>query len=132
MNFTATGIRNHVLDRIGEQQPEFAEEIKRKMFTFEDIPHRVEPRGVAGLVRAVDQTTLLRALAGAQEGQPEAFDFIMSNMSSRAAEQLREELRDLGTVRRKDIEAAQSEVIIAIRAQVDRGEMKLVMPDEDG
>ncbi|MEM1343261.1 MAG: FliG C-terminal domain-containing protein, partial [Pseudomonadota bacterium] len=106
MNFTATDIRNHVLDRIGESQPDFAEEIKRKMFTFEDIPTRIETRDVAVVVRAVEQDVLLKAIAGAQDTAPETAEFLLANISSRMAEQLRAALADLGNVRRKEAEAA--------------------------
>lgn len=131
MNFTAADIRNHVLDRIGESQPEFAEEIKRKMFTFEDIPQRVSGRDVSKLVRAVDEEVLLRALAGARSTAPEAADYVLSNISSRMADALRGALKDQGEVRRKDAEAAQNEIILKIRALVEAGELTLVVPDDE-
>ncbi len=132
MNFTAADIRNHVIEKIGESQPDFAEEIKRKMFTFEDIPARIEPRDVSAIMRLVDRESLLRALAGAQETAKEAAEYLLSNISSRMAEQLREELAEIGKVRRKDSEAAQAEVISLIRAMVDRGEIKLAVQEDEG
>jgi flagellar motor switch protein FliG len=131
MNFTAAEIRNHVLEHIAETQPDFAEEIKRKMFTFEDIPARVESRDVASLVREADRDALLRALAGARESAPEAAEFVLSNISSRMAEQLREELGEIGKVRRKESEAAQAEIIMTVRALVERGDMRLVVGEDD-
>lgn len=131
MNFTAADIRNHVLEHIARSQPEFAEEIKRKMFTFDDIPGRIGSRDVPAMVRAVERDVMLTALAGALETAPEAANHVLSNLSSRMAEQFREDLRELGKVRRKDGEAAQAEVIAAIRGLVDRGELKLVAADDD-
>ncbi len=132
MNFTAVDVRTHVLDQIAATNPDFAEEIKRKMFTFEDIPARVETRDVAAIVRAVEPEVLLRALVGARETAPEAADFILSNISSRMAEQIRDNMKEIGKVRRKDSEAAQNEIILTIRALVDRAEIRLVVPDEEG
>ncbi|MGF1500234.1 MAG: flagellar motor switch protein FliG [Paracoccaceae bacterium] len=131
MNFTAADIRSHVLEKIAETQPDFAEEIKRKMFTFEDIPARIEPRDVTAVVRAVEAEVLKRALGGAQETLPDAANFILSNISQRMAEQIREELKDQGRVRRKDAEDAQNEVILAIRGLLERGEIRLATPDEE-
>ncbi len=132
MNFTAADIRNHVLERIAETQPDFAEEIKRKMFTFEDIPTRIEARDVSGIVRAVDREVLLKALAGAMDTARDAAEFLLANISSRMAEQIRDDLKEIGKVRRKDGEAAQAEMIGLIRAMVDRAEIKLAVQDDDG
>jgi len=131
MNFTAADIRNHVLETISEQEPDFAEEIKRRMFTFEDIPERVETRDVAGIVRAVEQETLLRALAAAEETAPNTREFLLNNISTRVADQLREDLAELGTVRRRDGEQAQNAVILTIRKLVERGEIKLIEHEDE-
>ncbi|MEM9147638.1 MAG: FliG C-terminal domain-containing protein [Pseudomonadota bacterium] len=132
MNFTAAEVRTHVLDSIAEGQPDFAEEIKRKMFTFEDIPSRVETRDISAIVRNAEPDVLLRALAGSKDSMPESVDFILGNISSRMAEQLRENMGEIGKVRRKECEAAQNEIIMVIRGMVDRAEIKLVVADEDG
>ena len=129
MNFAAADTRNSVLDLIAENQPDFAEQIKRKMFTFEDIPDRLEPRDVTPVLRAVEQDVLLRALAGAEQNAPAAREFLMSNISSRMSDQLRAALEDFGTVRRKDAEEAQNGVILAIRELERRGEIRLVSPE---
>lgn len=131
MNFTAAEIRNHVLDRIAASQPDFAEQIKRKMFTFEDIPDRLEARDVTPVLRAVEQDVLLRALAGAEQTAPEAREFLMANISSRMADQIRGALEEVGTVRRKEAEEAQNAVIQAIRELERAGEIRLVQPETD-
>ncbi|MGF1445917.1 MAG: flagellar motor switch protein FliG [Pikeienuella sp.] len=131
MNFTAADVRNHVITAISESQPEFAEEIKRKMFTFEDIPSRIETRDVPTILRMVDREVLLRALAGGMDTAKEATEFLLANISSRVAEQLREDLQELGKIRRKDGEAAQAELIGTIRALIDRGEIKLAVTDDE-
>ncbi|MEM1382411.1 MAG: FliG C-terminal domain-containing protein [Pseudomonadota bacterium] len=132
MNYTTLEIRNFVLGHIEEHQPEFADEVKRKMFTFEDIPKRVETRDVAAIARNLDQETLLRALILAETNAQEVQDYVLGNISSRVAEQLREEMRAIGKVRKKDGEDAQTAFVRVIREMEGRGELKLVAPDEDG
>ena len=131
MNFTAAEIRNHVLERIAEGQPDFAEQIKRKMFTFEDIPDRLEPRDATPVLRNVEQDVLLRALAGAADNAPAARNFLLKNISQRMADQLRGALEEVGSIRRKEAEEAQNAVILAIRELERSGEIRLVQPEAD-
>ena len=130
MNYTSPSIRDHILGRIESDQPEFAEEIRRKMFTVEDIPARVPSRAVAVVVRSLDQEVLLKALFVTKVEAPETVEFILGNISTRMAEQLREELGEITSVRRKDGERAQTEIIRVIRELVARGEIELVEEDE--
>jgi flagellar motor switch protein FliG len=131
MNFTSPSIRDHILGDIENDQPEFAEEIRRKMFTIEDIPARVPSRAVATVVRSLNQEVLLKALFSTKHSAPETREFILSNISARMSEQLREELGEMTSVRRKDGENAQAEVIRVIRELVATGEVELV-EEEDG
>ena len=130
MNYTSPALRDHILDHIEAEQPEFAEEIRRKMFTVEDIPARVPRRGIAALIRSIDRETLLKVLFTTRESAPETCEFILGNLSTRMAEQLREELGEITSVRRKDGEQAQSEIIRVIRDLVKRGEIELVEEEE--
>ena len=126
MNYVSGEIRQHVLTHLEDKTPEFADEVKRKMFTFEDIPTRVERRDIAAVVRIVNQEMLLKALAGASENAPEAAEFILTSISSRVAEQVREELGEMGKVKKREAEEAQSEVIKAVRQLEAQGELKLI------
>ena len=130
MNYVAGDIRKFVLDHLEEKTPDFADEVKRKMFTFEDIPTRLERRDVAAVVRVVNQEMLLKALAGADENAPETKEFILSGISSRVAEQIREDLGDVGKVKKREAEEAQSEVIKAVRQLEAQGEVKLLSIDD--
>ncbi len=130
MNYVTTEIRTDVLGHLDSTQPEFSEEVKKRMFTFEDIHERVERRDISAVVRAVEQDTLLKALGGAREHGQASREFILSSISSRVAEQLREELADYENVRTKDAEEAQTAVIKAIRTMERAGELKLVELDE--
>jgi flagellar motor switch protein FliG len=131
MNYTSTSIRDHILSRIEAVQPDFAEEIRRKMFTVEDIPARVPKRAVATVVRSLDQDTLLKVLFLTREKSPGISEFFFSNISSRMAEQLREEIKEISSVNRKDSERVQTEIIQVIRELVTRGEIELVDEDDE-
>ena len=128
MNYATGEIRHAVLSYLDETQPELSEAVKAKMFTFQDIPTRVDRRDIAAVVRATDQEALLKALAGAVENAPETQEFMLSNISSRVAEQLREELEELGKVKIREAEEAQNVVVMAIRELESAGEFKTDRP----
>ena len=100
------------------------------MFTFPDIPKRVEKRDIGAVVRAMDNESLIQALAGAAENAPETREFILSSISSRVAEQLREELGEAGKIKIRIAEDAQNAMIRTIRELETAGELTLV-DDED-
>ncbi|MFQ5623542.1 MAG: flagellar motor switch protein FliG [Paracoccaceae bacterium] len=131
MNFTPSEARDRLLRMFEAEDPETASQVRRVMFTFPDIPARVVPRDVAKLVRAVEQDTLIRALAGAQKQCPAVKDFILENLTTRLSQQLSEELEEAGEIRDRDAEAAMTAVIAAIRALADAGEIELQSEEED-
>ena len=131
MNYTNSLTRDHILSQIDTSQPEFANEIRRKMFTAQDIPDRVPKRAVAVVVRTLDQETLLKFLFFTREKSSEISEFFLTNISSRMADQLREELGQITSVSRKDGERVQTETIRVIRNLVTRGEFELVEEEED-
>lgn len=126
MNYAEPTIRDHVLAHFDSREPPFAEEIRRKMFTFSDIPARLAPRDVATVLRAIDREALLKAVAGAEGADAKAAEFLIANIASRAAKQLREEIEEAGAPRRREVGPAQNAVIRTIRELVDRGEIKLL------
>ncbi len=130
MNFTQSEIRDRMLDEFGKSDPDTAEKIRKAMFTFPDIPERVQPRDVSAILRAVPQESLLKALKGAEKEAPQAADFLLSNLPKRAAEQIRDDLSELETVKPKDADAAMNEVIAAIRELEKSGEITLILEEE--
>jgi len=83
-------------------------------------------------VREVEQPVLLRALSAPDPTDAAAAEFILSNLSQRMADGLREEMEEMGKVRARDIEDAKTEVITAIRRLEEQGELTLILPlDED-
>ncbi|MEM6973014.1 MAG: FliG C-terminal domain-containing protein [Pseudomonadota bacterium] len=131
MNYIGAEMRDYILEQVEQNQPDFAEDIRRKMFTFDDIPKRVGSRDVAGIVRECERDVLLKALRYGSEMGSEAVEFILSGISQRVAEQLRGEMTEVDKPRKRDGEAAQSGVIAAIRALEGRGELKLTMPEDE-
>jgi flagellar motor switch protein FliG len=125
-------IRDEVLAGLDQDDEAFAKLVQRAIFTFVHIPSRINPRDVPKVTRIVDQPVMVTALAAAATS-PEltaTANFILSNMSQRMAQSLREEIQERGKVTGKDGESAQSAVISGIRALVSTGELVLTQPEE--
>lgn len=124
--------RDAMLAGLDETDHDFAEKVRRALFTFPDIPARLAARDVPRITRAVDQDVLVTALAGAtaDDTRPVA-EFIMANMSGRMADALREQVSEKGTVKVKLAEEAMGAVVQAIRTMEAAGELQLVMPDDE-
>ncbi|NBO24487.1 MAG: flagellar motor switch protein FliG [Chlamydiae bacterium] len=101
--------------------PEDAEKIKNLMFTFEDLT-KIDVSGIQTLLRTVDKSKLTIALKGGSEKVRELF---LSNMSQRAARIVQDELESMGPVKVKDVDDAQSEIIIAAKSLIAKGEVAL-------
>jgi flagellar motor switch protein FliG len=136
LNQSQQTTRDNMLAGLGEEDPDFAEKVRRAIFTFVHIPARLRPQDVPGVVRNIDQKVLVTALAAATaSGGPEgdAATFILSNMSQRMADSLREEMSELGRVKKTDGETAMASIVTAIRSSEEAKEIKLIRPeDEDG
>lgn len=130
MNYVSSTVRDPVLAHLTEQKPAFAAEVKKRMFTFEDIPNRIEPRDVTAILRTVDSDTLLQALKAGETNAPRATEFLLESISKRMAEQLREDLGNLGKIKMADGERCQSEIIKGIRRLESAGELRLVVIEE--
>ena len=126
MNYTRGDIRQSVLSFLDETQPELADAVRATMFTFQDIHERVERRDVSAIVRGIDQDQLIRALKGAEENAPDVYEFILSSISSRVAEQFREALGEIEKVKVREAEEAQNGVLKRIREMEAVGELKLI------
>ncbi len=130
MNYVSSTVRDPVLAHLGEQKPEFAAEVKRRMFTFEDIPRRLIGRDASQVLRAVDSDVLMQALKGGEATSPRTVEFLLANISKRMAEQIREDLEAMGKVKLQDGERCQAEIIKAIRRLEAAGELKLQAEEE--
>jgi flagellar motor switch protein FliG len=132
LNFSPAATRDDVLTGLDEADQEFANLVRRAIFTFVHIPERVKPTDIPRITRDVDQAVLVTALAGAASGDlaPVA-EFILSNMGKRMAEAMREEMQERGRVRLRDAEEAMTAVVNAVRTLEAAGEIAYVAPEED-
>lgn len=131
LNQSAARTRDEMLNGLDETDKDFAEKVRKEIFTFAHVSVRVNPRDVPGIVRNVEADTLVLALAGATDEQTSGVvEFLLSNMSQRMAENLREEVAEKGKVKAKDAEAAQNRVVAVIREMQGNGEIELVNPDD--
>lgn len=114
-----------ILESLERDTPDLAEEIQRLMFVFDDIV-KLENKAIQALLKEVDNQQWALALKGASE---EIRQKIMSNLSQRAADNLREEMEYLGTVKLSDVEAMQQQIVDVIRRLEDSGEIQVATGD---
>jgi flagellar motor switch protein FliG len=108
-----------ILDALEIQDPELAEEIKKRMFVFEDIV-TLDNRAIQRVIREVQNEDLLLALRASSE---EVKEVMFNNMSQRMAENFKEEMEFMGPVRLRDVEEAQSRIVGTIRRLEEAGEL---------
>lgn len=106
-----------IMDALEEEDPDLAEEIKKRMFVFEDIS-LLDDRDIQLIIREVDSADWALALKTASE---EVAERIFRNMSKRAGDLLKEEMEYLGPVRLRDIEEAQQKIVGVIRRLEEAG-----------
>jgi flagellar motor switch protein FliG len=132
LNSTSSTLRDDVLTGLDAEDQAFAEQVRRAIFTFANIPSRVAEVDVPKLVREVDQSVLVIALAAASAGDlGEVAEFILGNMSRRLADAVREEMEELGRVKTKEGEEAMTQVVNGIRRLQASGDITLVQPESD-
>lgn len=129
LNVSQSGFRDEMLGSFDQKDPLAAGQIRKLMFTFEDIPLRITGRDISKVLRGVDDETLVTALTGAGTTAPEVKAFILSNISSRLAEQIEESIQERGTVKPKDADMAMTQLVIAIQGLEKSGEIKLIDPE---
>ncbi|MBM7716481.1 flagellar motor switch protein FliG [Siminovitchia sp. FSL H7-0308] len=110
-----------ILDALGVQDPKLAEEIKKRMFVFEDIV-TLDDRSIQRVIRECENEDLMLALKVASD---EVKEMVYKNMSSRMAMTLQEEMELMGPVRLSDVEEAQSTIVSIIRRLEETGEIVL-------
>ncbi|HNQ04485.1 MAG TPA: flagellar motor switch protein FliG [Thiobacillaceae bacterium] len=121
LNYMGGAVEASVLANIREHDVELAQKIQDQMFVFDNI-NDLDDRSVQLLLREVQSETLIIALKGTSQ---ELKDKIFSNMSSRAAEALKEDLEAKGPVRLSEVEAEQKEILKIVRKLVDEGQIIL-------
>ena len=119
LNSVDRGTERYIMDTLEIEDTDLAEEIRKRMFVFEDIL-QLDNRAVQRFMREIDNSQLAIALKGSSE---EVQNLIFANMSKRLAEQIREDLDFMGPVRLKDVEEAQQKIVNVIRKLEDAGEI---------
>jgi flagellar motor switch protein FliG len=119
LNGVDRGTERTILDALEIQDPELAEEIKKRMFVFEDIV-LLDNRSIQRVIRDCENEDLMLALKVASE---EVKGVIFRNMSKRMAETFKEEMEFMGPVRLRDVEEAQSRIVSVIRRLEEAGEI---------
>jgi flagellar motor switch protein FliG len=130
LNFSAAATRDSVLQGLEERDAAFAQLVRRAIFTFTNIPRRIDARDVPKILRGIDQKLLITALAGAKGEDATAAEFILANISQRMAGNLRDEMASLGKLKDKEVEEAMATVVAEIRTLEAQGEIFLIAEDE--
>lgn len=121
MNYLDTNIEGPLMDAIRETDEDISQQIQDLMFVFENLID-LDDRGMQSLLREVPGELLQKALKGCDDALKEKF---FKNMSKRAAEMLKEDLKVMGPIRISDVEAAQKEILTTARRLADAGEFVL-------
>lgn len=119
LNGVDRGTERTILDSLEIQDPELAEEIKKRMFVFEDIVN-IDNRSIQRIIRDIENADLQLALKVASEEVREA---VFRNMSKRMSETFKEEMEYMGPVRLRDVEEAQTRIVATIRRLEEAGEI---------
>jgi flagellar motor switch protein FliG len=127
INMLGNAVETAVLDYIREADTDLAQKIMDNMFTFDDL-ERLDDKAIQTLLREVQSESLVIALKGAGA---ELRERIFKNMSTRAAETLREDLESRGPVRLSEVEAEQKEMLKTVRRLADEGQIMLAGGGDD-
>jgi flagellar motor switch protein FliG len=127
LNLVDRSSEKQIIEALEDEDPELAEEIKKRMFVFEDIV-MLDDRAIQKVMREVDSQELAKALKSVDT---EVQDKIFRNMSKRAAGMLKEDMEYMGPIRLKDVEEAQQKIVSIIRHLEDTGEIVVARSGED-
>lgn len=119
LNTVDRSTEKHIMESLEIEEPELADEIRKKMFVFEDIL-LLDDKAIQRVLRDVDNSDLGMALKGANE---EVQNVIFKNLSKRLAAMIKEDMEFMGPVRMKDVEEAQQKIVSVIRKLEDAGEI---------
>lgn len=119
LNTVDRGTEKHIMETLEIEDPELADEIRRKMFVFEDIL-LLDDRAIQRVLRDVENSDLAIALKGSNEQVQNA---IFNNLSKRLAAMIQEDMEFMGPVRMKDVEEAQQKIVNIIRKLEDSAEI---------
>jgi flagellar motor switch protein FliG len=127
LNVIDRATERSLLENLAQEDAELVEEIRRLMFVFDDVA-KLSNRDIQALLKNVESSQWAMALKGASE---ELRDKILSNMSKRASDLLREEMEYLGAVRLSQVEQVQQQIVDIVRRLEDAGEITTHVDEEE-
>ncbi len=127
LNVTERSVEKNIIESIEESDPMLAEELKKRMFVFEDII-LLDDRSIQKVLTEVDNHDLSRALKTANE---RVTDKVYSNMSKRAAQMIKEEIEFMGPIRLKEVEEVQQKIVGVIRKLEEQGEVIIARGEQE-
>jgi len=119
LNSVDRGTEKYIMETLEIEDMDLVEEIKKRMFVFEDIL-TLDNRSIQRFLREIDNNQLAVALKGAGE---DVQKIIFANMSKRMGEMIREDMEYMGPIRLRDVEEAQQNIVNIIRKLEDAGEI---------
>ena len=117
--------RESFLQFIASKAPDLIDDVKSAILTFKDIPARLPAKAVTQVTREVDVQTVLKAAKYGRKNAPETVEFLFANISQRLVQQYEEQMKEMKPVTVADAEAAQGQIMIAIRKLVAEGAFEL-------
>lgn len=130
LNFSPASVRDDVLSGLESVDNEFAEQVRKAIFTFANIKDRVSSRDVPRVQRDLDQADLITVVAAAEGADKDTVDFLLENISQRLAESIRGEAAEKGSVLSKEGEAAMMRIVNVVRELDGAGEISLISESE--
>lgn len=117
--------RESLLKFIEDNAPELLDEVKSAILTFKDLPERLPAKAVPQVTREVDVPTILKAAKYGRKNAPETVEFLFANISQRLVQQYEEQMQEMKPIPLVEAEAAQTEIMAAIRKLVADGAIEL-------
>lgn len=127
LNRVDRGTERIIIETLEQDNPELADDIRNRMFVFEDI-NILDDMAVRRILREIETKELAKALKGASD---ELLNRIFRNMSQRAGEMLKEEMEFLGPIRLREVEESQQNIVRVIRRLDEAGEIIISRGGED-
>jgi flagellar motor switch protein FliG len=127
LNVSERSVERNIMETLATEDPELMDEIRRLMFVFEDIG-KLSDRDVQALLKNVETAQWAMALKGSSQALQEK---VLRNMSTRAADNLREEMDFLGSVRVSEVESGQQKIVDIVRHLEDTGELSRPTGEEE-
>ena len=119
LNNVDRSTEKNIIENLENDDPALADEIRRKMFVFEDIAN-LDDKSIQRILREIENNDIAVALKGVSD---EVQDVIFRNLSSRLADMIKEDMEYMGPIRLKDVEEAQQKIVSVVRKLEDAGEI---------